>query len=102
MSTADILTHAANLIEKVGWGRGGDPEHLCVVEAIRGVTRTAVDAVLAYEALCRHLGLVRHRVTAGEVLISWNDRKATSQAEVVTALRGAANHLLADYVKQSP
>lgn len=97
MNTSEILTRAADLIDKRGHAKRTyqSPDGaLCVRGAIvkavslrfsfKRSSLTPAAATVAITALRRHVGFL----PAGE--ISWNDAPERTKAEVVTALRGAA------------
>jgi hypothetical protein len=98
-----VLLGAAKLIEENGWCQGtlnefaDDHECFCLVGAIsRSVGRLANGSVLILEyavaAVCRHIGLELGD-TFSRSASAWNDAPERTQAEVVAALRGAAEGL---------
>ena len=100
-AVADVLNGAADLIERDGWvqhqprGEGGE---LCVVralgDAIGGATPWRSDL---YDAATAAL-----RETTGAFLMSaWQDQPGRTQAEVVAALRAAAERASMSAYKSS-
>lgn len=94
-AVADVLNGAADLIERDGWCqrkyRGADGEH-CVTDALMraagtkpGDTGSGAQLDL-YSDAC----LAVYPFTGGWGLPSWNDTPGRTKAEVVAALRAAA------------
>ncbi|AXQ68494.1 hypothetical protein HOT99_gp123 [Caulobacter phage CcrBL10] len=113
----EILTTAAALIERNGWGQGKDVEtsprgvgcptcaNLALGDAARqphGVLGPNYRPYLqAQVALLKYLkidiGLVLLGQTVhGSLIVNWNDAPERTAAEVVAALRGAANALMVE------
>jgi len=94
-TVADILTAAANLIEPEGaWLQGAYTQDLrcfCTLGALAHVSgkgATAVGVTPPAKALANHLN--PEDSSADRVITRWNDAPERTQAEVVAALRAAA------------
>lgn len=84
MTPRDVLLKAADLIEERGWGQGFCRTSPCAVDAISttGAKSDWPAGGRALEALRDHLQVPS--------IAGWNDQPGRTQAEVVTALREAA------------
>jgi len=108
MEAAELLEHAADLIEHVGIRKGlawrgsvygaqgypGGP--VCTYGALRLAalelnTQHCIDEAVA--ATLRHLDLRDQLRRPNSALAAWNDRPATSTGDAVDALRHAAKDL---------
>ena len=87
---ADVLNGAADLIERDGWvqhdNRGPNGER-CMVDAICAV----IPGPQPWKSRLYELATVAVEEVTGSYLLSgWNDRRGRTKAEVVAALRAAA------------
>ena len=94
-AVADVLTQAADLIERDGWCqrafRGDNGEH-CASDALMRASGMAPgdtgswEQKAMFDAACQYV----YPHTGGWGIPSWNDEPQRTQAEVVAALRAAA------------
>lgn len=79
-----VLRDAADLIERDGWHQGDwwEGEELCIDKAITHADSLMVEVCV--EAVKAHLDPT-------DTLYAWNDAPGRTEAEVLAALRGAAD-----------
>lgn len=84
-AVADVLNGAADLIERDGWAQGPIWQRgpkLCAGVAIMKATNSVRLQSSAAGALCREVGCT--------LIPEWNDMAGRTEAQVVAALRSAA------------
>ncbi len=86
-AVADVLNGAADLIERDGWMQGGftDGTRRCASQAIYDATARGSNLVSFHEARDVFAESVQTELTWG-----WNDIPGRTKADVVAALRAAA------------
>ncbi len=93
MTVADVLNAAADLIDggAVQWGFGEDLSRsvVCMGTAMGRVCNADVNRDVI-EHLARTLGWTRDKPDVLGFIFNWNDAPGRTQAEVVAALRAAA------------
>jgi hypothetical protein len=93
-TTADVLRHAALLIEERGWMQGvSTGPSRCAVFAIDTAAGANNDVVhwRAHRVLASYLGLnIPDVVGDRRPIVEWNDTPGRTAAEVIAALRAAA------------
>ena len=83
-AVADVLNGAADLIERRGWAQGYSPLRCCALTAIL----RAADGVSTYDAE----RALKAEIAPARVITWWNDEPGRTKAEVVAALRAAAEN----------
>lgn len=86
MSAATVLREAADLIDANEWGQSSvtdTPGAYCPMIALNQINRRT--NYEPYEALRRYLGIRN--------IVAWNDKPGRTKAEVLAAMRGAADAL---------
>lgn len=98
MTPQDVLSAAADLIDKRGWHQDdylGPDGGVCCLGAIQIASFRAQrlfgsDHFAAAKLLSARLGLpAPDAAAAGKQIVEWNDEPGRTQAEVTAALRGA-------------
>ena len=94
-AVADVLNGAADLIERDGWWQGnyrGPNGERCLNRALADALDLPLNGLALWRLDPLYLGAeaALRNVTGRYLLTGWNDQPGRTQAEVVAALRAAA------------
>ena len=87
-TVADVLREAARIIEEFGWWQSGNPDRSyghCAMTAVSQASND--DDALSSQALY----VLRRSLGLGRWPDAWNDEPDRTEAEVIAALRNAAD-----------